>query len=299
MPGIDLNHAAAFVRVVEAGSFTLAAKRLEQPASAVSRAVANLETELGVRLLHRTTRKLSLTDAGDAFFHRMQRVVAESDEAARAASGLAKEARGRVRLTAPPGLGGEQFPKIIAKISALHPDLVIELVLTNRMVDLVGEGIDLAVRNGLLKDSSLVARKVAASELGIFGAPAYLERRGRLRNPADLCERDCLRYGGREGILPWRLSGPAGEETFEVSGPLVCDDMIFLRSAAVAGLGLTLLPLGLAAAEVRRGELTRVLPRYGMRGGGTYLVWPSHQHMPAPVRTVRDLLLEELARLAW
>jgi DNA-binding transcriptional LysR family regulator len=162
----------------------------------------------------------------------------------------------------------------------------------------VGEGIDLAVRNGMLKDSSLVARKVATSELGVFGAPGYLQRRGRVRKPADLCERECLRYGGREGVLPWRLSGPEGEATWEVTGPIVCNDMVFLRSAAVAGLGLTLLPLELVAAEVKRGELTRVLPRHAVRGGGTFLVWPSHLHMPAPVRAVRDLLLEELTKLA-
>jgi DNA-binding transcriptional LysR family regulator len=295
---MDLNHAAIFVRVVEAGSFTLAAKQLGLPQSAVSRAVGSLESELGVRLLHRTTRKLSLTDGGGAFFRRMQRVVAESDAAARAASGLASEARGRVRLTAPPGFGGEQFPKLLGQISARHPDLVIELMLTNRVLDLVGEGIDLAVRNGMLKDSSLVARKVATSELGIFGAPAYLERRGRVRKPAELRERECLLYGGREGILPWRLSGPDGEATFEVSGPIVCDDMVFLRSAAVAGFGLSLLPLELVGAELKRRELVRVLPQYAMRGGGIFLVWPSHQHMPAPVRAVRDLLLEELTKLS-
>lgn len=298
MPAIDLNHAATFVRVVEAGSFTLAAKRLGTPTSAVSRAVGSLETELGVRLLHRTTRKLSLTEAGEAFFRRMQRVVTEGEEAARAASGLSSEARGRVRLTAPPGLGGDRFPKIIAKISERHPELVIELILTNRVVDLVGEGIDLAVRNGMLKDSSLVARKVATSELGIFAAPAYLERRGRVRKPADLCDRECLVYGGREGKLAWRLSGPDGEKTVEVAGPVECDDMVFLRSAAVAGLGLALLPVELTTAAVARGELVRVLPRHAVRGGGTFLVWPSQQHMPAPVRAVRDLLLEELAKLS-
>lgn len=296
MPGMDLNHAAVFVRVVEAGSFTHAAKQLGLPVSAVSRAVGSLETDLGVRLLHRTTRKLSLTEGGEAFFRRMQRVVLESEEAARAASGLANEARGRVRLTAPAGLAGEHFPRLIAKISALHPGVVIELMLTARVVDLVGEGIDLAIRNGVLKDSSLVARKVRVSELGIFGAPAYLEKRGRVRKPAELRERDCLRYGGREGMLPWRLTGPDGETTVDVTGPIVCDDMMFLRSAAIAGLGLALLPVDITTAEVKRGELTRVLPRHGVRGG-TFVVWPSQQHLPAPVRAVRDLLLEELPKL--
>jgi DNA-binding transcriptional LysR family regulator len=295
MTTIDLNRIATFVRVVEAGSFTAAARQLGMPVSSASRAVANLEEELGVRLLHRTTRRLSLTDGGQHFFQRMQTVIAETEEATRAAAGFASEVRGLVRITAPPDLGAQQLPRIVAKLVARHPGLVIELKLTNRVVDLVGEGIDLAIRAGMLEDSSLVIRKLARSELCVFASPAYLERRGRPRRPADILNHACLAYGGREGKLPWRLSGPRGEQTINVSASIVCDDMIFLREAAIAGLGLTLIPIEITADALRSNRLERVLPRHRYPGGGLYMVWPSTKLVPARVAVVREMLIEELS----
>lgn len=297
MTTIDLNRIAAFVRVVEAGSFTAASRVLGVPVSSVSRAVSNLEGELGVRLLHRTTRKISLTDGGRHFFERMQTVIAEAEEATHAVTGFAADPRGVVRITAPPGLAARHFPAIISRIVRRFPGIVIELRMTNRLVDLVGEGIDLAIRGGVLEDSSLVARKVATSSLGVFGSPAYLKNRGRPRRPADLIRHDCLSYGSREGKLPWRLVGPNGEQTVAVTGPIVCDDMVFLREATLAGLGLSLIPLEIATDEVEAGRLMRVLPRYSFGSGGLYLVWPSQKLVPARVVAVRELLIEELARL--
>jgi DNA-binding transcriptional LysR family regulator len=178
MATIDLNRARVFVRVVEAESFTAAAAALNVPTSSASRAVARLEEELGVRLLNRTTRKLSLTDAGQQFFTRMQAVIAEAEETTQAVVGLAGDPRGLVRLTAPVDLGLQLLPALVKKIVERHPGLVIELVLTSRRVDLLEEGIDLAIRGGRLEDSSLVARKIISSDLGVFAAPAYLARRG-------------------------------------------------------------------------------------------------------------------------
>jgi len=298
MATIDLNRIGVFVRVVEARSFSAAAKQLGLPASSVSRAVANLESALGVRLLHRTTRRLSLTDAGQQFFSRMQTVIAEADDATRAVSGFASDPRGVVRITAPPGLGGRELPRIIARILQRYPGLVLELMLTNRLVDLVGEGIDLAIRGGQLVDSSLVARKVSRSEIGVFAVDAYLERRGRPRRPSDLRRHDCLSYGGRGGKLPWRLRGPDGEQTVTVSGPVVCDDMWFLREACAAGLGVALLPLEVATVpDGAMPPLVRVLPRYSFSGGGMYVMWPSQKLVPARVAAVREALIAELGAL--
>lgn len=294
MTTIDLNRIAVFVRVVEAGSFTAAAKGLGVPVSSVSRSLANLETELGVRLLHRTTRRLSLTDGGQHFFQRMQTVVAETEEAARAISGFATAPRGVVRITAPPGLAGTQLPKLFARLAQRFPEVTIELKLTNQVVDLVADGIDLAIRGGVLPDSSLVARKVAPSELRIYAAPEYLARRGQPRGTNELTRHDCLCYGGREGRLPWRLQGPGGDRTIAVSGPLVCDDMGFLRTAALEGLGLALLPSELARDDVGTGRLMPVLPRYGYLGGGLFILWPSQKLVPARVVAVREFLIEVL-----
>src|SRR3954470_2142758 len=176
---IDLNRIAVFVRVGEAGGFTAAAAALGVPTSSASRAVSRLEEELGVRLLNRTTRKLNLTDEGRHFFQRMQTVLAEAEEATQEAAGFAREPRGPVRLTAPLDLGVQALPAIVRRIVERYPGIVIELALTSRRVDLVEEGIDLAIRGGRLEDSSLVSRKIASTDLGIFAAPAYLERRGR------------------------------------------------------------------------------------------------------------------------
>ena len=295
---IDLNRAAVFVRVVEAGSFTAGARRLGANVSSVSRSVAHLESELGVRLIQRTTRRLSLTDAGDHYFRRMQAAITEAEEASLAAQGFGRDAHGVVRLTAPPNIGGgKRLSEIIASIGARHPGVVIELALTNRFVDLVADGIDLAVRAGKLSDSTLVVRKIADSELGIFGAPEYLARRGHPRRPSDLKQHACLNYGGREGKLPWRLSGPGGEQTLNVSGPIVCDDMTFLKDAAIGGMGLALVPVEVATPAVLAGQLVRVLPRHGYPSGGVYLVWPSQKLVPARVVAVREMLAEELSRM--
>lgn len=295
MATVDLNRIGTFVRVVEAGSFTAAAKQLGVPLSSVSRAVGHLESELGVRLLHRTTRKLHLSDAGQHFFQRMQTVIAATEEATQAVTGFASEPRGVVRITAPPGLGGDRFPDLMAKLFRRHPGIVLELKLTNRVVDLVGEGIDLAIRSGFLEDSSLVARKLTDSSLGIFASPAYLARRGQPRKPSDLVHHDCLSYGAREAKIAWRLSGPRGEQSVAVTGPLVCDDMVFLRECALAGVGLALIPVEIAISSLNSGRLVRVLPRHGVVGGGVYLVWPSQKLVPARVVAVREMLIEELA----
>ncbi len=295
MATIDLNRIAVFVRVVESGSFTAAAKLLELPVSSVSRSVANLEEELGVRLLHRTTRKLALTDAGHEFFQRMQVVVAETDAATRAVTGDAQVPRGVVRLTAPPNLDG--LAQACAKIARRYPQVQLEVRLTNRVIDLVEEGIDLAVRGGTLEDSTLVARKVGDSNLFLFATPAYLEKGGKPRAVRDLIGHPCLRYGGKEGKLPWRFKGPQGYESVAVSGPFTCDDMLTLREVTLAGIGIGLLPSNVAGAAVKAGKLVRVLPSYGIVGGGLYVVWPSQRLVPARVVAVRELLIAELTKV--
>jgi len=294
---IDLNRIATFVRVVDTGSFTAAAALQGVPTSSVSRSVARLEQDLGVRLLNRTTRKLALTDAGQHFHARMHAVIGETEEATRAVSGFATEPRGVVRLTAPHDLALRQLPALMAKLTVRHPGVVVELLLTSRKVDLIEEGIDLALRGGRLDDSSLVARKIFSSALGVFATPAYLRRRGRPRKLADLVNHECLTFGGRAGKMPWRLQGPTGEETVMVSGAVVCADMLFLREMVLLNAGLALLPAESVSGDVANGSLVRVLPRYGFEGGGLFIVWPSRTLVPARVVAVREFLIEELARL--
>jgi DNA-binding transcriptional LysR family regulator len=297
MATIDLNRIATFVRVVEAGSFTAAANAVGLPTSSISRAVARLEDDLGIRLLTRTTRKLSLTGPGAQYFKRMQSVISEARDASAAASGEGVQPRGTVRMTAPIDFGPLELPRLLTALTRRHPGLELDLILTGRRLDLVEEGIDLAIRAGVLDDSSLIARKISSSELGVYAAPTYLAGRKRPRTPADLRGHDCIRLRGRTGATGWRLDGPGGHREVAVSGSIVADDMGFVHGAVLAGAGLGLLPSESVRKDLKAGRVVRVLPAYGLHGGGLYLVWPSQRLLPARVTLVRDFLFAELTRL--
>ena len=185
---MDLNRVAAFVRVVQDGSFTSAAKSLGLPKSSISRSVAQLEQELGLRLLHRTTRQLHLTEAGTAFFERASRALGDLKDARSAAADMSGDPSGRVRLTAPVDFGVAVLASIVTRFSRKHPRILIETVLTSRVVDLVGEGIDLGVRMGALRDSSLVAKRIGPLRSALFAAPKYLAKKGTPTTLEDLAK---------------------------------------------------------------------------------------------------------------
>jgi len=292
---MDLNRVAVFVSVVGAESFTAAADKLGLPKSSVSRSVAQLEDELGVRLLERTTRKLSLTEAGQAFYRRVQPAVLGLEEAGAAAAALRQEPQGTVRMTAPLELGVVVLPKLVVEFTRQYPKVQIALSLTPRVVDLVGEGFDLALRAGKLEDSSLVVRKVSGVELRLYASPEYVARRGMPETVADLAGHDCLLHRSRGGTDTWTLSGPTRDETVEVGGPLQADGMFFLAEAALAGGGIALLPTDIGEPDYHAGRLERVLPAYAVRGAAYYLVMPSSRLIPTHVLLFRDFLLARLA----
>jgi DNA-binding transcriptional LysR family regulator len=295
---MDLNRVAIFVRVVEASSFTAAAQGLGLRKSSVSRAVSRLEEDLGVRLLHRTTRHLGLTDAGRSYFERVREAISGVDEATASAKEMGQEPQGTVRLTAVANFAELFLAGLLARFVRRYPKIRVELVLTSRSIDLVEEGIDIAVRAGRLKDSSMVARKLITTDLQLFAAPAYLRRRGVPKRLRDLVAHDCLLYRPEAGKNIWRLSGRDGDESVEVKGPIGADDMAFLIRAALAGAGIGLLPdLGMAK-NLDRGELVRVMPEYAMKGGALYLVSPATRQQLARVRLLHDFLTENLPK-AW
>jgi DNA-binding transcriptional LysR family regulator len=293
---MDYDDVALFTRVVQTGSFTAAAAALSLPKSSVSRRVARLEQDLGVRLLQRTTRRLTLTDAGQGFFERVRTAIAGLQEAATAVREAGSEPRGSVRMTAPVDAFTLGLGEAISEFVKRYPGIQIELALTSRLVDLVGEGFDLAVRAGVLKDSTLIARKVGPSEAGLFASPAYLRRRGRPKRLADLGEHECLLYRVRGGRTRWQLTGPSGEESVEVRGAVSADEMSFLASVASAGVGIGLLPLEVVHATVRRGELVPVLPQYRATGAAVCVVLPSSVFVPSRVALLRDHLVDVLSK---
>jgi DNA-binding transcriptional LysR family regulator len=202
-----------------------------------------------------------------------------------------------VRITAPIDFGPLEMPRIVTALARKHPRLELDLMLTGRRLDLVEEGIDLAIRAGVLDDSSLVARRIAPSELGVYAAPAYLKGRQRPRTPADLRAHDCLRLRPRRGLMTWHLEGPDGPHDIAVSGSIIADDMGFISAAVLAGGGLGFLPVEIVRKHLKAGRLIRLLPDYALRGTGLYVVWPSQRLLPARVVLVRDFLIAELTKL--
>jgi DNA-binding transcriptional LysR family regulator len=294
---MDYKDVALFTRVIEAGSFTSAAAALGLPKSSVSRGVSRLESDLGVRLVQRTTRRLALTDAGRHFFERVRGAIEGLEEAAKAVREYGSEPRGTVRVTAPGDSSAIGIADAIAVFSSRYPAISVELTLTQRLVDLVGEGFDIAVRAGTLADSTLVARRVGASQRMLFASPEYLERRGRPETLPDLASHEVILFRARGGRATLELTGPNGDESVEVKGRLSADEMGFMGRLATAGAGIALLPVFTVRDAVRRGELEPVLPEYRRTGTALHVVLPSSSFVPARVALLRDFLVEYLAKV--
>lgn len=298
--GLDLNQVTAFVRVMESGSFTAAARELGLPKSSVSRRVSALETALRVRLLQRSTRQLVLTEAGRLYFERARAALRGLSEANVAVTDLSHEIAGPIRFTA----GGDNTgltANLLAEFLTRYPKIQIDVVLTPRRVDLVAEGFDLALRAGPLVDSALIARRLGRTELGLFASPAYLRKAGRPKSVADLAKHRFVLFGEPHEREQLRLTGPDGEETVKIQGPLVVHDMSFAVDAISTGIGIGLVPdmyLGwLVKGGMRRSggrDLVRLLPDHGVVGSELSLVSPSTAYEPTRVGLLRDFLAERL-----
>lgn len=294
---MDLNRISSFVRVVSEGSFTAAAKSLGLPKSSVSRSVAQLEEELGIRLLHRTTRRLRLTDGGTAFYERVARALVDIEQATEAASDMQSELRGIVRVTAPVDLGVAILGGIVARFARRHPNISVELVLTGRVVDLVAEGVDLAVRAGPLRDSSLIARRVGELDSSLYASRAYADRRGVPASVEELPSHACILFRPTLGKVVWKLRRDGETKDVTVTGPVAADDLAFVKKATLAGAGIALLPTFLCPREVASGKLVPVLPEWSSQGGVLHVAYPSARFVPQRVVAFREHLLRELGRV--
>jgi DNA-binding transcriptional LysR family regulator len=295
---MDLNRVSAFVRVVQDGSFTGAARALRLPKSSISRSVAQLEQDLGVRLLHRTTRKSALTDAGAAFFERVSRALGDIDEATAAASDMQAALRGVVRVTAPVDFASAVLAPIISRFVRKHPTIHVDLSLTGRVVDLVTEGFDLAVRAGPLRDSSLVVRRVGVLESALYATPRYLERRGTPVSVEQLGEHGCVLFRATAGRQEVTLNGPRGEaRSVALTGPLACDDLSFAKRAVLAHAGVGLLPRFLCSKEEASGRVVRLLPEWRLEGAVLHVIYPTARFVPQRVVVFREHVLAELGKV--
>jgi DNA-binding transcriptional LysR family regulator len=286
----------AFVRVVEAGSFVRAAERMGISTSSLSQRVADLEAHLSTRLLNRTTRKLSLTESGQAFFERSVALLADLDEAEQLAASNAARPRGTLKLTCAHAIGVQRIAPAIARFHAVHPEVKFEVVVADRIVDLVEEGFDLAIRIGTVGSEQLVARKLGTMHLVMCAAPAYLKRRGTPRSAADLAQHDLLTYAYSRTPRLWTLRGPAGESIeLKATGSLHANSGEVLVAAAVAGQGIVLETDFHVAAAMADGRLVRVLPDYEGGSGDIWAVYPSRRHLSAKVRVFVDHVAAEFA----
>jgi DNA-binding transcriptional LysR family regulator len=279
----------AFVRVVETGSFASAAERLQLSTSSLSRLVADLERHLGTRLLHRTTRRLSLTESGQAYYERCVTLLADLAEADALAGESAAMARGTIRLTCSHNMAEQKVAPAIATFVERHPAVRFELVVSDRLVDLVEEGFDLAIRVGQVGSDRLVARRLGSMTLVLCAAPAYLARHPAPREPADLVGHNALTYAYSPVLRLWRFIADDGAvHEVRVSGTLHANSGDALRAAAVAGLGLVYEPDFLLDAALRSGELVRLLPGYSGTAGDIWAVYPSRRHLSLKVRLFVD-----------
>jgi len=298
MNGIDLNDVSTFVHVADGGGFTAAAKALGVPKSTVSRALVRLERKLGVRLVQRTSRSLALTDAGKAYYARVRGAVASVSDATADVVDMGTEPRGTIRITAPADLGQALVAGVVAAFSQQYPQVVFEVSLTSRVVDLVAEGFDLGVRASPLRDSSLVVRKLGEASLGLFASPEYLERRGTPTRVADLATHEFVTFSSMSLGSTLPLHGPDGEEKVEVHGSIASDDLGFVRRVVSAGAGIGLVPLFFSdcAAQDELAGLRRVLPQWTLRGAGVSIVAPSARQEPRRVKLFREALVAEAKR---
>jgi DNA-binding transcriptional LysR family regulator len=286
-----LTTLAVFVKVVDAQSFAGAARDFGLSPAMVSKHVQALEARLGARLLNRTTRRLSLTEIGRGYYQRARQILADLEEADRAASDLQAAPRGVLKVNAPFSFGIRHVASAIAAYLTAYPEVTVDVSLNDRYIDLLAEGVDVALRIGRLADSSLIARRLAPIRMVLAAAPAYVARHGQPSAPKDLARHACLLYTYAATADEWRLTGPDGrDEVVRVSGRLLANNGDMLRTAAVDGLGIALLPSFIAGEHVRSGALVRLLPGYAAPEGALYAVYPPGRHLSAKLRSFIDFL---------
>lgn len=283
-----------FITVIKAGNFTAAAEQLLLSKQYVSRRMAALEDSLGARLLIRNTRKLSVTESGLIFSQHAQKILDDIQEAEQAVSERRLELQGSFRISIPMSFGMSYLSPLIAEFLRQHPSVQFQVELGDRYVDMIGEGFDIAIRIGSLADSTLVARRLGLLKRVICCSPQYIERAGLPLLPEDLLQHACLRYG-REGQNGWELLQDGKRKLLDVHGPIVSNNGEVLRDAAVAGLGLTLLPEFIVGEAIKAGSLVSVLEDFQPEPLALSAVYPQHRQRSDVNRTFLDFLERQLS----
>jgi len=285
-----------FAQVLEAGSFTAAADRLGMSKQSVSRRLMQLEERLGVRLLNRSTRRLDATPLGQHYYQSALRLLGEVQQVEHDISGQAQALRGTLRLSAPLSFAMSHLGCLLTEFLQLHPQVDVEVDLSDRAVDLIGEGYDLALRIGALEDSSLIARRIASVERVYCASPAYLQARGVPLKPEDLAGHDCLPYGHSRQVQ-WQFRQGGKAQAIQVTGRMRANNGELLRDAAIAGMGVTYLPTFIVGQALADGRLVNVLEEWTPPALQLSAVYPQHRQVARPVQGFVSFLRERLVQL--
>lgn len=284
---------SVFVKVADCGSLTAAAVALDISNPSVTRHLADLESHLGARLFNRSTRRLSLTETGAAFLERSKQLLSDLEEATSAANSSTASPGGILRINAPISFAVSHLARVLPHYSERYPKISLDVSLSDRVVNLVEEGYDLAIRIGRIRDSSLVARKIAPVRLLLCAAPAYLERHGTPVAPNDLQRHHCLSYSYAATPDEWQFEHAGKNHAVRIKGPMHANNGDLLREAALAGMGIILQPSFIVGDDIRSHKLIALLPDYTAAMTHMYAVYPSRQHLSAKVRTFVDYLVEQ------
>ncbi|RMA59609.1 DNA-binding transcriptional LysR family regulator [Acidovorax sp. 100] len=296
---LDLNDVAIFVQVVRCGSFAEASRRLGVPPNTLSRRVQQLEAQLGTRLMQRSTRHLTLTSAGQVFLERCSGAVEGLMDAGEELLAVNQEPSGLVRVAAPADFFDFFAMEWLTEFLVAHPKVRVDFVLSDGRADLIADRIDVAFRGGILEDSGLFARKVLdAGSDGLVASPSYIARRGVPATLQDLVDHDCLAFSHPSGKATWRVTGPEGAPAeVQVTGRFSGNTAQALRKAALAGLGIALLPSTLTQRDLRAGLLVPMLPGYHRQGHGVHMVYPSRRYLPLAVSAFIELVISKMGAM--
>ncbi|MFZ7072584.1 LysR family transcriptional regulator [Pseudomonas aeruginosa] len=281
-----------FVKAVEVGSISSAAAELNLSSQLAGKQIRALEDGLGIKLLNRTTRRQSLTDSGQLFYERAKNILAEMDAAEALMAETRSEPRGRLRISAPITFGSRGLAPEIPEYLRQHPEVSVDLSLTNRTVDLVEEGFDVVFRTGDLPDSSLIARRLASYHLVLCAASSYIKLAEPLRTPSDLHKHECLVFAHTSLRTQWSFDGPEGRVTVPINGRFSTNSGEALRAAAVAGMGILLQPYELVADEIEAGRLVRLLPEYEPPARSLHAIYASDRQMTPKLRSFLDFAVQ-------
>jgi DNA-binding transcriptional LysR family regulator len=295
---LDLNEVRMFVQVVRSRSFAEAARRMSVPPNTLSRRIRQLEATLGTRLMQRSTRKLTLTASGHAFFERCAAAVDGVLEAGRDLVGGGHRPSGTVRVAAPADFLDLFRAEWVSEFLDRYPEVRLDFVLSDARADLIEEAIDVAFRGGSSQESRSAFRQITAQYFNLVASPAYVAARGAPATLQELAKHDCLTVSSRQSRVSWTLQGPAGDEEVMVSGRFSANSARILMKGCVAGLGIALLPSMLIMAELRSGGLVRVLPTYRREGAHFNVILPSRQQVPAAVAVLVEFVMTRLQAVA-